>query len=90
MRIMLKLYLDKLLFTAFKVITVFTVILMALLYLYNWDLFHTSDYAMIGLMALKQIETGIHEIYVWSVGYNGILLEVKLIEFFFRLYGANE
>lgn len=59
------------------------------LFVWKWDVGFSSDQALIGLMGLKHLQGGPEEIYVWRVGYQGILLEVHLIKWIFQFLGQG-
>lgn len=55
----------------------------------NWQLGYSSDVALIGLMAKHIAEFGERPLFVWSVGYQGVLLEGYLAALFFKLWGVS-
>jgi len=58
-------------------------------YLIFWDLGYNSDVAMIGLMA-KRVAVGAEfPVFVWTVGYNGILSEAYLAAGLFNVFGVS-
>src|SRR4051794_21655290 len=59
------------------------------LFLTNWQYAFSSDYAMIGMMAKQILEQGKHPIFVWGVGYNGMLLEGHATALAFKLFGIG-
>jgi hypothetical protein len=58
-------------------------------YLIHWDLAFSSDTAMIGLMGKYVAYHGERPIFVWSVGYQGMLIDAYLSAVFFRLFGMG-
>ena len=64
-------------------------IIMCGYFLYHWRLGYNSDVAMIGLMAKNFMVTGELPIFVWTVGYQGMLLDVPVTAFFFKLFGVS-
>lgn len=58
-------------------------------YLYHWDLFFNSDFAMIGLIGKRILETGEQFIFVPKVGYQGLLIEGNLSALLFKLFGIS-
>lgn len=59
------------------------------LFFYHWRIGYNSDSAMIGLMAKSILERGERPIFVWSVGYQGMLLEGYAVALCFKLFGIN-
>ena len=58
-------------------------------YLQAWDIGYSSDTALIGLMANSILGRGERPIFVWSVGYQGMLLEAYATAIFFAIFGSN-
>ncbi len=58
-------------------------------FIQNWQLGYSSDVALIGLMAKHIAEFGERPLFVWSVGYQGVLLEGYLAALFFKLWGVS-
>jgi hypothetical protein len=66
----------------------------AAFYLRHWQFGYHSDTALIGLMARSILERGSipgfrWPIFVWSVGYQGILFEVPAVAGALRLFGSS-
>jgi hypothetical protein len=59
------------------------------LYLFNWDVAFSSDTALISLMAKRIAFFGERPIFVWKVGYQGILVEAYLTALFFKIWGMG-
>ncbi len=75
-----------------KIFTVFVIaiILGITLGFYSyWRMGYSSDTALIGLMAKSILERGDRPIFVWSVGYQGILLEAYATAWIFKVLGIN-
>lgn len=70
-------------------LTVLAVVSVTGLFFYHWRIGYTSDSAMIGLMAKSILERGERPIFVWSVGYQGMLLEGYAVALCFKLFGIN-
>lgn len=64
-------------------------LLITILYVYNWKLHFHSDYALIGLIAKRILDTGEQFLFVPSVGYQGLIIEGNLIAFLFKLFGVS-
>ena len=58
-------------------------------FLSNWSLGYNSDQALLGLMAKSVLENGERPIFVWSVGYQGIFMEVYATALVFHWFEAN-
>ena len=58
-------------------------------FLSNWSLGYNSDQALLGLMAKSVVETGERPLFVWSVGYQGIFMEVYLSALVFHFFDSN-
>ncbi|MGK5085614.1 glycosyltransferase family 39 protein [Bdellovibrionota bacterium FG-1] len=58
-------------------------------FVYYWEIYFDSDVAMIGLIGKSILERGEHPIYVWSVGYQGMLIEGNLVALMFKLFGVG-
>lgn len=58
-------------------------------YVWNWDLFFNSDFAMIGLVGRQVAKTGEQFIYVPKVNYQGLLIEGNLSALLFKLFGDS-
>lgn len=58
-------------------------------YLYHWEVFFNSDFAMVGLIGSRMLETGEVYLYVPKVGYQGLLVEGYLSALFFHLFGMT-
>lgn len=58
-------------------------------YLTKWTIAYSSDTAMIGLMAKYILEHGERPVFVWSVGYQGMVLEGYGTALAFKLFGIN-
>lgn len=58
-------------------------------YVFHWDVFFNSDFAMIGLIAKRVLETGEQFIFVPKVGYQGMLIEGNLGALLFKAFGIN-
>ncbi|MFZ9595147.1 MAG: ArnT family glycosyltransferase [Bdellovibrionia bacterium] len=56
---------------------------------HNWQFGLSSDSALIGLMSRSILERGERPIFVWSVGYQGILLEAYATALAFSLFGTT-
>ena len=54
-----------------------------------WRYGYTSDTAMIGLMAKSILQRGERPLFVWSVGYQGVLLEAYGTALIFKLLGMG-
>jgi hypothetical protein len=52
-----------------------------------WRWGYNSDQVLTGLMAKSVLERGERPLFVWTFGYQGILLEVYAIALFFKLFG---
>ena len=59
------------------------------LFAYFWRFGFSSDYAMIGLIAKRILDTGEQFIFVPSVGYQGLLYEANLVALMFKLFGIS-
>jgi hypothetical protein len=59
------------------------------LFLYHWRIGYNSDHVMIGLMAKSILGRGDRPIFVWSVGYQGMLLEGYAVALCFKIFGIN-
>lgn len=62
---------------------------LAIAYIYFWDVSYNSDYAMIGLFAKSVLEKGERSLYIWQVGYNGMLLEGYGTALIFKWFGTS-
>ncbi len=62
---------------------------LGLAFLFAWDVYFTSDYALIGLMAKHFNTTGELPLYVWRTGYMGTLADVPLAALFTRILGYH-
>jgi cytochrome bd-type quinol oxidase subunit 2 len=60
-----------------------------MIYVYYWRFGYNADYAMIGLLAKRILETGEQFIFVPIVGYQGLLYEGNLVALMFRLFGVS-
>ena len=60
-----------------------------LIYVYYWRLGYNADYAMIGLLAKRILETGEQFIFVPIAGYQGLLYEGNLVALMFRFFGVG-
>ena len=58
-------------------------------YLSAWAIDYSSDQALIGLMAKYILEHGERPIFVWSVGYQGVFMEVYPTALMFRFLGQS-
>ena len=58
-------------------------------YLVAWRIAYSSDNALIGLMGKYILERGERPIYVWEVGYQGLVLEGYLMAVFFSMFGVG-
>jgi hypothetical protein len=58
-------------------------------YLYHWQVFFNSDFAMIGLIAERILKTGETYLYVPTVGYQGLLIEAYLSALLFKYFGMT-
>lgn len=58
-------------------------------YLYHWQVFFNSDFAMIGLLGERILRTGETYLYVPTVGYQGLLIEAYLSAFLFKWFGMT-
>ncbi len=58
-------------------------------YVTNWMIAYSSDTALIGLIARSILVRGELPIFVWSVGYQGMLLEAYPTALFFKIFGVN-
>ncbi|NDC25405.1 MAG: hypothetical protein EBZ49_14930, partial [Proteobacteria bacterium] len=58
-------------------------------YTYHWDLFFNSDFAMVGLVGQRILETGEQFIFVPKVGYQGLLIEGNLSALLFKVLGTS-
>lgn len=58
-------------------------------YLVAWEIGYSSDTALIGLMGKYILERGERPIYVWAVGYQGLILEAYTMAGFFSIFGVN-
>jgi hypothetical protein len=58
-------------------------------YLLAWEIGYSSDTALIGLMGKYILERGERPIYVWDVGYQGLILEAYSMAGFFAIFGVN-
>ena len=72
----------------FPIIT-FSALLVSGWYLFHWDLFFNSDFAMIGLLAKRTMEQGQQFVFVPKVGYQGLLIECNLAAFLFKMFGVS-
>ena len=68
------------------IVLITTYLYIASKYLVNWDINLSSDTVLIGLMAKSVIDHGDYPLFVWKVGYQGILLVVYLTSFIFRVF----
>jgi hypothetical protein len=59
------------------------------LYFHHWQHGFSSDTALIGLMAKSILETGERPLFVWSVGYQGMILEGYTSALFFNYFGIS-
>lgn len=66
-----------------------SVVIVTALFFYQWRIGFSSDPAMIGLMAKSILERGERPIFVWNVGYQGILLEAYAVALSFKLFGVS-
>ncbi len=64
-------------------------ILVCIGYLRCWSVYYNSDTALIGLMADNVLTLGERPLYVWGVGYMGILLEVYGTALVFKVFGMS-
>ncbi len=71
------------------IILITTYLYIASKYLVNWDINLSSDTVLIGLMAKSVIDHGDYPLFVWKVGYQGILLVVYLTSLIFKLFEAS-
>ncbi|MEO5970565.1 MAG: hypothetical protein ABIQ95_11610, partial [Bdellovibrionia bacterium] len=60
-----------------------------MIYVYYWRFGYNADYAMIGLLAKRILETGEQFIFVPIVGYQGLLFEGNLVALMFRFFGVG-
>ena len=67
----------------------FIVLGVSLSFYYFWRIGFSSDTAMIGLMAKSILERGERPVFVWSVGYQGILLEAYATALAFKIFGIG-
>jgi len=58
-------------------------------YLVRWDLGFNSDTAISGIAAHRLLQYGERPIFVWGVGYQGLLLESHLIAALYALIGTH-
>ena len=58
-------------------------------YVWNWKLAYSSDTALLGLMAKRIAFDGELPLFVWSVGYQGVLLDSYLAALLFRCFGVS-
>ena len=56
-------------------------------YFFTWRFGYTSDHAMSGLLANDIVLRHQHPLFIWSHGYNGVLLESHAIALMFELFG---
>ncbi|MGZ3688545.1 MAG: hypothetical protein ACXWP5_05130 [Bdellovibrionota bacterium] len=59
------------------------------LYVWCWEIGYSSDYAMIGLLAKRIIEHGESSVYLFTVNYQGMLLEGNALAALFRIFGIG-
>ncbi len=64
-------------------------VFISIAFLRCWSLYYNSDTALIGLMADSVIKDHESPLYVWGVGYMGILLEVYGTALVFKLFGMG-
>lgn len=72
-----------------KACTLLLIAYLVMLYWLNWRWGYTSDHVLSGLMAKSVLERGDRPIYVWTFGYQGILLEVYAIALLFKAFGIS-
>ena len=60
-----------------------------MIYVYYWRFGYNADYAMIGLLAKRILETGEQFIFVPGAGYQGLLYEGNLVALMFRFFGVS-
>lgn len=72
-----------------RLFSVLSVLFISGFYLVRWEAFFNSDFAMIGLIGKRILETGENYFYVPSVGYQGLLVEGYLSALLFRLFGTS-
>ena len=58
-------------------------------FLYFWRYGFNADFTMVGLMAMRFLETGEVPIFVWKVGYQGMLLEAGSVALAFKFFGIG-
>lgn len=73
----------------FNVASVLAVLSIAFWYLFHWEVFFNSDFAMIGLIGERILKTGEIYLYVPQAGYQGLLIEGYLSAILFKLLGAT-
>ena len=61
----------------------------AVLFVYFWQPYFNSDYAMIGLIAKRILTTGRFPIFIPNAGYQGLLLEGSAVALGFKLFGIS-
>ncbi|MEK6578723.1 MAG: hypothetical protein AABZ55_05805, partial [Bdellovibrionota bacterium] len=73
----------------FFILTAFALIFCGGIYFYFWELGFDADFGMIALIAKSILTRGEHPIFVWQVGYNGILVLSHAMALVFKLFGSN-
>lgn len=59
----------------------------SLFYLWRWEVFFNSDFAIVGLTALESLRSGAWFIFIPSTGYQGLLLCNTATALFYQLFG---
>jgi hypothetical protein len=70
-------------------LSLISILVVTLAFYIHWKVAYSSDTALIGLMAKSILERGERPIFVWSVGYQGILLEAYATALVFKCFGIN-
>jgi hypothetical protein len=76
-------------YNAASALVLILILIVTLSFYHYWKAGYSSDSAMIGLMAKSILERGERPIYVWSIGYQGILLEAYATALVFKVFGMN-
>ena len=68
---------------------VIALVVMLIAFLKAWTIAFNSDFAIVGLLAKRFLETGELPLFIGQVGYQGLLIEVPAVALAYKIFGIN-